>query len=200
MLSFSNLFNLVVYTQPFLWLWLLQSSWRLNIKWFYGSGAAVIAWLLYSGFSLNYYTTDLLVMYVLMVFYAVYVNSRARPLHAVSIGFILVFVNSYFWEFPIHAASFVENPVVGNQLVQALHAVPLFLLVYLYHSRLTISPLVKCVESALLVWMLVSGVTYLRMTVFPSGVLGLLLNHVLRWIALFTLTGLIRLKLETARQ
>jgi hypothetical protein len=200
MLSFSDAFNLIVYTQPYLWLLLMNSRLKLSLYAFYFTGAATAALVAYTGFNRGFYTTDILLCYIFMVMAVVWKSRDAAPIQAVSFAFIMVFANSYYWEFPLHVASFVENPVVGNQLIQALHIVPLALLIYVYGIRLTVKPLKSCVESSLLVWMAVTAVVYIKMTFIGEGGWSFLLNDGLRWIALLSLTGLIKLKPETPRQ
>jgi hypothetical protein len=198
MLSFSDAFNLIVYTQPYLWLLLMNSRLKLSLYAFYFTGAATAALVAYTGFNRGFYTTDILLCYIFMVMAVVWKSRDAMPIHAVSFAFIMVFANSYYWEFPIHAASFAESFVVGNQLIQATHLLPLILLVYLYHDRLILLSKSRALDRTLLVWVLVLGVTYLRMTlpIMDSG----LLNHALRWIALISLTSIVRLRPEAHAQ
>ena len=201
LLSFGDAFNVAVYAQPYLWLLLLNSRVKLSMYTFYFTGAVTAALVAYTGFSRGFYTTDILLCYIFMVMAVTYLSRGAEPIHAVSFAFIMVFANSYYWELPIHFAAFMETYMVGNQLIQATHLVPLALLIYLYRDRLIIIPWVKALDYALLLWILVFGVTYLRMMVIGEGsVLSLGLNHALRWIALYSLTSIIRLRPETSAQ
>ena len=201
LLSFGDAFNVVVYAQPYVWLLLLNTRWKLSMTTFYFAGSVTAALLAYTGFSRGFYSTDILICYVFMVMYTAWRSRGVEPIHAVSFAFIMVFANSYYWELPIHFAAFMETLQVGNQIIQATHLVPLALLVYLYCDRLTLLPLAKAFDRALLLWILVSGVTYLRMAVIgESSTLSLGLNHALRWIALISLTSIIRLRPEAPRQ
>jgi hypothetical protein len=200
-LSFGDAFNVAVYAQPYVWLLLLNSRVKLSMYMFYFVGAVTAALLAYTGFSRGFYSTDILICYVFMVMYAAWRSRGAEPIHAVSFAFIIVFANSYFWELPIHFAAFMETFQVGNQIIQATHLLPLVLLVYLYRDRLTLLPWAKAFDRSLLLWILVFGVTYTRMMVIgESSALSLGLNHLLRWIALFTLTSIISLRPETSAQ
>jgi hypothetical protein len=196
--SFGDAFNVAVYAQPYLWLLLLNSRIKLSLYAFYFSGAVTAALVAYTGFSVNFYTTDILLSYIFMVMAVVWRTRGVEPVHAISFAFIMVFANSYYWELPIHAASFAESFVVGNQLIQATHLLPLILLVYLYRDRLILLSKSRALDRTLLVWMLVLGITYLRMTlpIMDSG----LLNHALRWIALISLTSIVRLRPEAHAQ
>lgn len=197
----GDVFAVAVYAQPYLWLLLLGSRVRLDLFTFYFAGAVTAALVAYTGFSVGFYTTDILLCYIGMVMAVTWISRHVEPIHAVSFAFIVVFANSYFWELPIHAASFAEDYVIGNQIIQATHLVPLALLVYLYRDRLILMDRKKALDHALLLWILVFGVTYARMTVIGEGsTLSLMLNHVLRWVSLITLTGIIRLRPETSAQ
>jgi hypothetical protein len=196
----NDAFNVAVYAQPYLWLLLLGSKLRLDLWSFYFAGSVTAALVAYTGFSVGFYTTDILLCYIFMVMAVTWISRNVEPIHAVSFAFIMVFANSYFWELPIHFAAFMETYAVGNQLIQATHLIPLALLVYLYRDRLILMDGRKALDHALLLWILVLGVTYYRMTWLPAGTASLMLNHALRWVSLITLTGIIRLRPETSAQ
>jgi hypothetical protein len=199
-LSFGDCFAVAVYAQPYVWLLLLNTKIKLSLYAFYFAGTVTAALVAYTGFSVNFYTTDILLSYIFMVMAVAWISRHAEPIHAVSFAFIMVFANSYYWELPIHFAAFMETYTVGNQLIQATHLVPLALLVYLYRDRLILLSRAKALDRTLLLWILVFGVTYIRMMWLPVGTLSLGLNHMLRWIALYSLTSIIVLRPEAHAQ
>jgi hypothetical protein len=117
--------QLGVYAQPLVWILLFDKKLRFPIWLFDVMGVIVAAGVYLSGLNYGFYTNTLLIFYILSVT-AVAHHYRDRPnLESVCLGFLIVFVNSFFWEFPIHVADFLEFDSFGVVAVQALHLWPL---------------------------------------------------------------------------
>lgn len=119
--------QLAIYAQPFFWMWLHGSRVRLieGMKYlFYISGVACIVTVWVLGVEFGYYRTYLLMLYIGMTMAAVGVlNVRMSFKEALCLGFLLVFLNSYYWELPLHIVeAFVMFPV-ARMFVQGWHLV-----------------------------------------------------------------------------
>lgn len=52
---------------------------------------------------IGYFTPFILIQYIMMVIYTTAIFSQTNPINkAVSLGFLLVFFNSFYWELPYH--------------------------------------------------------------------------------------------------
>lgn len=189
---FLRLFVDAIYLQPYLWLLLLRSSVKLDMRLFYGAGAAALVGLVWSGFGTEPFMNDLLISYVLMVMYAAWRQRGGYPIHAVSLAFLIVFINSYLWEFPIHIMDFATNLDYSIQLTQLLHLPPLIFLLAYYRPMLELSPRSTAVYRVLALWVLVSAaVVYGYYAAWPPT---WAVNHILRWASLLTFLSLVKLK------
>jgi hypothetical protein len=124
-LSLEDLFNLFVYSQPFLWLFLYRVRMRISLSLFTAVGLGVAGALMYTGYSNGHYDNYLMTLYTLFVVASVIYYRKLGFLKPICLGFLIVFINSYYWEFPLHVLDFLTNWNVGLQLVQALHILPL---------------------------------------------------------------------------
>lgn len=118
------LVQLLVYAQPLVWILLYR--WRLRVPtWLVIVGGVIAAaWVWVSGLNYGFYTNGLLIFYILSVTYVAY-HYRDRPhFQPISLAFIIVFVNSFYWEFPLHVADFLELDSFGVVAVQSLHLWP----------------------------------------------------------------------------
>lgn len=116
--------QLAVYAQPALWMWLYDKKVRIPSWLVFVGGVVVAAGVYLSGVKYGFYTTPLLIFYILAVT-AVALHYGDRPgFQPISLGFLIVFCNSFFWEFPVHVADFLEFDSFGVVAVQALHLWP----------------------------------------------------------------------------
>jgi hypothetical protein len=126
------------------------------------AGVAAVGWLCWSRFEYGWYTNDILLAYVFMVVVAVEYYRGLDGFKPVSLAFLVVFLNSYYWEFPIHLVSFFESMNIGGEVTQAMHLVPL-----LFLKDLGFRLPEKWLKWSMLFWAGVLGLTFLRMTVLP---------------------------------
>jgi hypothetical protein len=123
----------MVYAQSFLWIKLIDYPVQVKSKWIRSSFPTLLAimylWLKNTGFSFNQYTNNLLMFYVFMMFYTYgALTLKYDWYNAVCLTFLIVFINSYYWEFMLHFNSIIYYGLSFNQFIQALHLIPAFLL------------------------------------------------------------------------
>jgi hypothetical protein len=119
------LVQILVYAQPALWLWLWDKKHRIPPMSLLLLGIVGAAGVALSGLSYGFYTNTLLIFYILSVVAVAYHYRDKTNLQPICLGFLLVFVNSFYWEFPIHVADFLEFDSFGVVAIQALHLWPL---------------------------------------------------------------------------
>ena len=116
-LSPESWFILLVYTQWIIWAFFYQA----NGQWTYyldrleplfvpvSFGVGVV--LAYLGTSYAAFQNNHFLIYIALVLYAVQylrATKKYRFKDSLALGFILVFLNSFVWEFPIHFAEWVS--------------------------------------------------------------------------------------------
>lgn len=86
--------------------------------------AAGLVWV--SGFSVKFYTTSLIIAYILLTLTAhtIY-RTRYSFTQSMSLAFLTVFMNSYFWEIPIHLIEYRQRGFYFQQVVQMWRLTPL---------------------------------------------------------------------------
>lgn len=127
--SFSDfVFQALVLLQPLFWMWLHGSGVRLpeKLKYvFYLAAGWAALMVLATGFSVGFYTTSLIVQYIIFTVAAVAVlNSRYSFRDALCLGFLLVWLNSYYWEAPLHLAEVLSGGLHYGVVVQLWRLAP----------------------------------------------------------------------------
>lgn len=125
--------NSIVYAIPFIWLYILNKDIDVKgryIKLLYPVALSSLYMILgITGFGFNQYTNSLLKFYVLLMIYSYYVLSHNYNFKdTVSLSFLLVFINSYYWEFMLHLNFIMFNGLSLNQVIQGFHLVPTYFL------------------------------------------------------------------------
>jgi len=120
----------VILLQPLFWMWLHNSKvWfreRVAKELFTIVSVAVFfsAWSI--GVSMGYYTTFLILQYIVFTVLAVYVFDTRRSFkQAISLGFLTVWLNSFYWEAPLHLAELLSGGPHIGMLVQVWRLAPL---------------------------------------------------------------------------
>jgi len=110
-------------------IWLIDSKIKIEKKYeavFYYLGVSSIISIVLYDLSFEYYNTHLLFKYCVMVMFAVWTLSTVYDFKvALSLGFILTFINSYYWEMMLHLTIILESGININQIVQMLHLAPI---------------------------------------------------------------------------
>jgi len=115
--------------QPFFWMWLYDTD--INVSegskpLFYIGGitAAGLVWAF--KVTIGFYATTLIIQYILLTMLAVYLYTQRYDVkQAVCLGFLTVFLNSFYWELPLHILEFVLIGFYPAQLVQLWRLTPL---------------------------------------------------------------------------
>lgn len=181
------LFSLAVYFQPLLWMMLYNQKPRVDPRLVYPTGFLTIGILLLSGWSYGNYTNELLVSYVAMVMYVSWVFRWMGDFRGVCVAFLIVFLNSFYWEFPIHVADLLEFDSFGVVAIQSMH---LIALPFLLDAGMKLRW--RWWYTSCLVWFVILGLTYMRLLALLSYPWNLASIYLSRFLGLFTLLFILR--------
>ena len=130
----QDVFRALLIAQPFLWIWIIEDERGLKIiddvnapYWF---SVLVFVWsvlILIFDVNIGFYTSELLILYALMVFVSTWVlvlNHSFIFRKAIATSFLIVYLNSWYWESFLHIWAILENGFNLNQFFQALHLLP----------------------------------------------------------------------------
>ena len=168
--------QVVVLGQPLVFMWLHESKIRVPdvVKYyFYLIGFQFILLIATTGFEIGFYTSSLLIQYAFLTMGAtVFYNQRNPIKEAVCLGFLTVFLNSFYWEIPLHLAEIFSGAPHIGMLVQLWRLLPAvwFLKNYTFDNRSK-----KTLAKGLLFSLALNVVVYLNMT--PK----LLTHAIIRW-------------------
>lgn len=134
-------FQALVLGQPLFFMWLYDTDFvgiREGFRWnFYVISICVMKLIQQSGMSVGYYTNSLLLQYSAFTLLATYLyNQRYNIKQSISLAFLTVFLNSYYWEMPLHLAEILSGNLHAGMLVQLWRLVPL--LFFLKHYVFTV--------------------------------------------------------------
>lgn len=181
------IFSLLIYLQPLAWFWLYDKPIHIDLRLLWWAGITTIVMLIESGWSYAHYTNPLLITYVVMVMFVAWVF-RFRPgFQPISLAFLIVFLNSIFWEFPIHVADFLEFDNFGTLALQCVHLLPV---PFLLSAGMVLRR--RWWYTSCWSWFIILGFTYLRMEgmiPYPTNVISLYLS---RFLGLATLLFILR--------
>jgi len=128
-----DLFRALLIAQPFLWIWIIEDErWEfLNNYffelWFNLQTFTFIILILGLKVEIGFYSTGLLTLYIVMVwisYTSMIENHNFSFRKAVANSFLIVYLNSWYWESFLHIWAIQENGFNMNQLFQALHLIP----------------------------------------------------------------------------
>ena len=138
MIPINYVLRTLVYLQSFLWLYILFIENDLRgpitheqvLKWFgiYFSFTAY-TYVLVNDVSFSQYTSELIGVYILMVLLCIGVfSTKYIPKDAIALSFLIVFINSYYWESMHHFNAIILYGLSFNQLIQMFHLIPAYFL------------------------------------------------------------------------
>jgi hypothetical protein len=177
--------QLAVYAQPALWLWLWDKELRIAPLRFILLGILGAAGVALGGLKYGFYTNTLLIFYIVSVVAVAYHYRDRSGLQPICLGFLIVFINSFFWEFPIHVADFLEFDSFGVVAVQMVHLWPVPFL--LKKAGFTIAP--RWWYTSIMAWTLIAVNQVLYMTLPEATPNALYLS---RAVGLYTLLYILR--------
>ena len=120
----------MVLIQPYLWIKIHDLEFHVS-EWFkysYYVGAVLFAEIVYIyRLEIGYYNTFVLIQYIGMTVLSTYLyNQRYSIKEAVCLAFLTVYLNSYYWELPLHVMEYIQCGYYGPwQLVQLWRLFPL---------------------------------------------------------------------------
>lgn len=127
----------LIYFQSFLWLFVLFENRLLFFIYdreipifFYYFGFCAYLYVLINDVSFGVYTSFLIGFYILMVLLCYSIFSIGFfSKDALALAFLIVFINSYYWESMLHLNAIIFNGLNFNQIIQAFHLLPAYFLV-----------------------------------------------------------------------
>lgn len=126
---FEFLFQFLVLVQPMFWMYLYDwdHGFKEWYKWiFYFTAWVCICGIIVTRFTVGFYTSVILIENILMVCLSTYLyNQRWSIKESVCLGFLTVFLNSFYWEIILHAAELLQYGFNPGQLVQFWRLFPL---------------------------------------------------------------------------
>jgi len=136
---FGYLFQATVLLQPLFWMWLYDTKIKFpeNLKFiFYLAGLFAFAGVFYTGFEIGFYKSHLLLQYISMtlITFQIY-NIRYNTQQALSLAFLTVFLNSFYWETPLHVAAWLSGESISNILLQVWRLFPLAFFIKRYELK-----------------------------------------------------------------
>lgn len=139
----NYLIKLIIYGQIPFFMWLYESDLNINkfADVFLYSMLIPIPLVIYIlGFSFHYYNTQLIITYIYLIIFA-YSYLRVFACydfkHALSISFLLVILNSFYWELVLHLAAAHQNiyALINPRESIRLIIVPFLLHHYKFHKH-----------------------------------------------------------------
>jgi len=129
----------IILGQPLFWMWLHDTdiSFHYKLNYVFNASAITFMWGIWViNVKIGYYTPFLIMQYVAHTVLAVYIfNQRFNLKEAVCLGFLIVFLNSYYWELPLHLAEFLSGPPHIGMIVQLWRLIPLPFLLNQYRFK-----------------------------------------------------------------
>ena len=128
-----------ILVQPLFWMWLYGS--RFNFpedykSYFYLGASGFLMLVGVTGYEVGYYRTNLIVQYTVYTVVAVYLyNQRNSLKEAICLGFLTVYLNSYYWEAPLHLAALLSGEPLSNVVFQLWRLIPVPFLLRHYQLK-----------------------------------------------------------------
>jgi len=175
----EDLFRAFIIFQPFIWFWVLEDD-RFNflnreesLPFF---TMLVFMWILSVGStqaSIGFYSTELLSLYSGLVLTGTITCIRDFKYSfkdALSLGFLIAYLNSFYWEGLLHVWAIQENGLNANQLFQMLHLIPAIYFIKRWEFDVKHS-----IDCLMVGWALSGLLTFLRMSwgwILPPAILS----------------------------
>ena len=168
MIDFLFILRGLVYVQSFFWLYLLDKDIEIN-NYFVTVLFPTLLGITYlildmTGFTFSQYTNNLLKFYIVMLLYSfTFIRRKYSFKDSVCLGFLLVFINSYYWEFMLHFNAIILYGISFNQIVQMFHLIP----AYLLYKKLDVHN-IKLFKKLLIYGLIISVLNLLSFNVLPN--------------------------------
>lgn len=184
------LFVYVQYFQVFLFMFLFNRhtfdfpKFLFPLSWigFY----TVLVPIYINSFNIQLYSSMLILFYgsiILAAYFFGLFRFQFSSLKALSFSFLIVFLNSYFWEAPLHLIDLIEKGITLNWIVQLYHLLPLLVLRQEFKIKngysLAIMVLINFIQTLLIIG--------IRVNISLPYLMGFLLPYIDRGISFFIL-------------
>lgn len=121
--------QVLILGQPLIWMRLYDADIHVSEGFkslFYICGVASLGVVGVVKASIGFYATTLVMQYIALTMLATYLYSqRYEVKQAVCLAFLTVFLNSYYWELPLHLTEYFMGSFYVAQLVQLWRLTPL---------------------------------------------------------------------------
>jgi len=155
------LFQFLVITQPAIWILLYDSKINFPVSSkaivYTGLWAALMA-VIGKQIQVGFYTTPILAQYCILIATSFYLYNQRKPVkESLCLAFLTVFLNSFYWELPLHITEVLTVGFYTGQLVQYWRLVPaVFLLSEFRFTRESLKLLLigLVLSSSMILWKL----------------------------------------------
>jgi len=167
MIDVFYLLRSIVYVQPFIWLYFLDKDMDIKnryIRLYYPVALGILYLILsITGFGFSQYNNELLMFYVLLLLYSHYIlRHNYNYKDSICLSFLLVFINSYYWEFMLHLNAIMFYGLSFNQIIQGFHLIP----AYFLYRMIEIKD-IKKVKKLFIYGLIISTLNLLALNLFP---------------------------------
>lgn len=174
----ETFFRAFIILQPFIWFWILEYdrfeflNREESLPLFTG---LVFLWILNAGitqFSIGFYSTELLIFYPGLILVGTIVCIRDFKYSfkdALSLGFLIAYLNSFYWEGLLHVWAIQENGFNMNQIFQMLHLIPAIYFIWRWEFDVK-----ESIDCLLVGWASSGLLTFLRRSwgwILPASIL-----------------------------
>lgn len=158
----------LIYAQSLLWIKLIDYDVEIKnvyIRLSFSTSLGILyLCLAITNFSFSQYTNYLLRFYVFLSLYTYIILRMYYSFYnSICLMFLLVFINSYYWEFMLHFNAILFYGLSLNQFIQALHLISAFLL----YRKLEITNR-KEFKKILYYGLIISELNLLELNFFPN--------------------------------
>jgi len=127
------LFQWLVMFQPMIWIILYNTDIKIahqqerTLKYLFavtmeGIFLAVVG----KRISIGFYTTTILAQYIFLIVVSFYLYTQRKPvIQSICLAFLTVFLNSLYWELPLHVLEIIQVGFHSGQIVQFWRLLPL---------------------------------------------------------------------------
>jgi len=172
MIDLFYILRSIVYVQPFIWLYFLDKDIDIKNRYIRMGYIALLGciylWFDITGFEFNQYNNELLKFYALLMLFSHYVlRYEYNFKDTVCLSFLLVFINSYYWEFMLHLNAIMFYGLSMNQIIQGFHLIPAYFLYRMIEIKDT-----KRVKKLILYGLVISTLNLLSINFLPFSIFG----------------------------
>lgn len=127
----EDLFRALLIIQSFFWMWVLEDdrfeSINLFENWFGLAVVFFVGFIMVMNINIGVYSTGLIVFYAFFVWWVYsrcWKEYRWPARESMALAFLIVYLNSWYWEGVLHLWAIAENGFNLNQAFQMLHLIP----------------------------------------------------------------------------